>query len=279
MKINANIPTQTISTKNKAKSETEEQQIMDSVAINTSSVEYSSMGKILAKSTYESGCHSSYAEDQRKIQKEGFEAILKNPATTEDEKTLANLGITFGSHYMQDISAARARNKVLKAIMNGVSGPMGTVIADLTFEAGKSVDYAEEQRMVQKNGLEIIAGHSKTTEDEKTLANLGITFGSHYMQDISAARARNKVLNTIIGGISGPIGSVIAKVTYDSGVSVEYASEQRMLQRDGFEAIINNPKTTDEQKALARHGINVGDDYMTDSSAAKARNQILQELY
>jgi len=198
MKINANIPTQTISTKNKAKSETEEQQIMDSVAINTSSVEYSSMGKILAKSTYESGCHSSYAEDQRKIQKEGFEAILKNPATTEDEKTLANLGITFGSHYMQDISAARARNKVL---------------------------------------------------------------------------------NTIIGGISGPIGSVIAKVTYDSGVSVEYASEQRMLQRDGFEAIINNPKTTDEQKALARHGINVGDDYMTDSSAAKARNQILQELY
>jgi len=156
---------------------------------------------------------------------------------------------------------------------------IGQLLAKTTFDCGVSVNTASEQRRIQKEGLASMVANSGTTQDEKTLAGLGITFGDHYMYDVSAARTRNVVLQTIIGGIGGAMGSVIAKVTYDAGVAVKTAEEQRAIQRQGFEAILANPDTTEEQKLLAQRGIDVGDHYMYDTSAAKARNIILQELF
>lgn len=155
---------------------------------------------------------------------------------------------------------------------------IGQLLAKTTFDSGVNVDTAPEQRKIQREGLASIVSNTSTTEDEKTLSTLGITMGDHHMYDVSAARARNVILSAIKNGIEGSIGSVIAKVTYDAGVKMEDAQEQRALQRQGFEAIIANPDTTEEQKLLAKQGIEVGNNDMYDSSAAKARNVILQAI-
>ena len=180
---------------------------------------------------------------------------------------------------MNNTSATKARNVVLQTIIGNISGPIGSAIAKVTYDAGVKVETAKEQRAIQKQGLQGIVANSGATKEEKALAELGIEFGDSYMYDTSATKARNVVLNTIKGGINGSIGSVIAKVTYDAGVAVKTAEEQRAIQRQGFEAILANPDTTEEQKLLAQRGIDVGDHYMYDTSAAKARNIILQELF
>jgi len=237
------------------------------------------MGSVIAKVTYDAGVAVKTAEEQRFIQKDGLQAIKENPKSSQDEKTIAELGIVFGDSYMNNTSATKARNVVLQTIIGNISGPIGSAIAKVTYDAGVKVETAKEQRAIQKQGLQGIVANSGATKEEKALAELGIEFGDSYMYDTSATKARNVVLNTIKGGINGSIGSVIAKVTYDAGVAVKTAEEQRAIQRQGFEAILANPDTTEEQKLLAQRGIDVGDHYMYDTSAAKARNIILQELF
>jgi archaellum component FlaG (FlaF/FlaG flagellin family) len=279
MRIDGNLPITTIKQElpNCAKSDETVKEPADSVILS-SNVEYSKIGQLLAKTTFDSGINVNTAPEQRKIQREGLASIVSNTSTTEDEKTLSTLGITMGDHRMYDVSAARARNIVLSTISGGISGPIGSVVANLTMNAGGKMEDASEQRQVQKDGLQVIAANAKTSQEEKNLASLGVEFGDSRMYDISAAKARNIVLKTISGGISGPIGYVIATVTSEAGGKMQDAPEQRALQRQGLKAIIANPGVSKETKAIAELGVTFGDSRMYDISAARARNVVLSAI-
>ena len=226
------------------------------------SFESSQMGKKLAKLVYDKSVNELYAPCQREIQAKGFDSIISNSNITQDEKDIAGLGVKFGTHLddIKDSSVAKARNEVLSALINPCGGSIGQVIAKVTYDAGVKTQYASEQRTVQQDGLEAIVSNSKTSEDEKALAQLGIKFGTHDIDigDVNVTRARNVILKVLSNPVSDPISIVIQKVIDKIEIGPATA-DGRTVTKDCLEVVISNPDTSEELKSLARHKIEESD--------------------
>ncbi|MHC9542670.1 MAG: hypothetical protein AB9903_24435 [Vulcanimicrobiota bacterium] len=244
-------------------------------------VEYSNDGKIIAQTTkdvYDKG--GIQWKTARDIVNKGLEKIRNNEKTTEDEKVIATMGVDFCYDYMYNDQAARAMASVMNTVSSSMPGPIGSVLAKATLNSYNSgtIEW-KDARKILKKGLETIASNPNTSNDEKAMANMGLDFGNDYMYNDQAARAQSIVVKTLVDPPSGPIAQVLAKTTlnsYNSG-TIQWKDARKII-KEGLEAIIKNPGTSEDEKAIARMGIDFGDDYMHIDQAARIRAAVVKEI-
>lgn len=243
--------------------------------------EYSTDGNILAKTTkdvYDKG--GMQWETARNIVNRGLEKIRTNEKTTVDEKSIARMGVDFGNDYMYNDQAARAMATAVNAISSSMPGPIGSVLANVTLNAynSGSIEW-KDARKILREGLEEIASNPNTSPDEKAMANMGLDFGNDYMYNDQAARIQGEVVKTLINQPTGPVAQVFAKTAlnaYNSG-SMGW-EEARKIMREGFDAIIKNPGTSDDEKVIARMGLDFGDDYMYNDQSARIQAEAMKAI-
>lgn len=155
---------------------------------------------------------------------------------------------------------------------------IGATLAQVAKKSYNSADDWASARKILRDCFDEIASNNQTTEDEKTLANMGTDFGSDYMGGRDAARVRSAVVDTIAFAMPGPIGQVIARTTVNAyGFDMKWGTARKIL-RIGFDTILSNPQTTEDEKSLANMGIDVGNDYMGDRDAARVRIPIMKKI-
>jgi hypothetical protein len=233
-----------------------------------------SIGAVLAHA-----CNSAWADKQwpaaRAITKDGLDVIQTYSPESSDQ-ALAALGNKFGSHAMQDSDAASARRTVLKRIENGDNSNVAQALAQTTVAA-----YGEKQwnaaREITKDGLEAIRSNAQSTPEQKALAQLGVTFGSHSMTDTDAAKSRLTVLKELSNPLSSSLTDEICNVSISAYGEKQWPSA-RAIMKDGFEAVLANPNATAQERELAQLGINVGAHSMSDTEAAQARLKVMKQL-
>jgi hypothetical protein len=137
---------------------------------------------------------------------------------------------------------------------------------------------------ILKDGFETITYTNQATEDEKALAEFGIAVATNTIKQKEganayrdAAKASLEVMNAI--HIGGPIGNVIARSSYDAVKNLDFYDAKRSVLKDGFKAIINNPKTTPEQKAIAQCGIKSISGNISDINASMSGSALMQSLF
>lgn len=238
-------------------------------------VTYTPTGQALARAAKGSYGNKTW-ENAREIMRDSFESIAQSPNTSPSEKAIADLGLRVGAHTMTHDNAASARYSVMQTIAGGVPGPIGAVLAQSAVSAygGKQWDSA---RAISLDGLQTVLKYSPDPGD-KALAQLGVDFGSHQMTHQNAATARLEVLRTIAAGSEDEmIGQVLARTTL-SAFGEKTWDAARAISRDGLKAIAKNETTSPQEKALASLGITFGGHTMPDQDAATARLAVLREL-
>lgn len=238
------------------------------------------IGQVLARTAL--GAYNSTSmtyEVARGVVKDGLEAVSSNDRTSQAEKDLANLGLTFGSGYQYNDEATRMQRKVLQAIRDGGSGPMPQTLASVTLSArNSSFRKWETVRKMEGQGLTAIRDHAEATDYDRTIADLGMNFGDDYMENDDAGKIRRVVLEEIKSPGNGNISYEIARVTrraYGSGIN--YKTGRKIL-RESFETILGRADATESQKTMAQMGVDVGSDRMTDQEASRRRMKILNKI-
>ncbi|MGV8119085.1 MAG: hypothetical protein AB2L14_04895 [Candidatus Xenobiia bacterium LiM19] len=238
------------------------------------------IGVVLANTTLNAYSNHLDWKDARKILKEGLEKICANPNISSDEKSMANMGLDFGDDYMYNDQAARIQSAVVKTLANPPSGPIGQVFARTTINAynSSSIEW-KARRKIMEEGFDAIRENTGTSDDEKALAQMGLDFGDDYMYNDQAARIQSAVMEAIANPPSGTMAQILAKTTinaYNSG-SIEWKARRKIME-EGFQVILNNPKSSETDKTQAQVGIDVGKGFMPDSEAAEMRSDIMQKI-
>ena len=152
----------------------------------------------------------------------------------------------------------------------------------------------KEVMAVMKNAFEAIIASSDTTEEEKSLAKLGLVCNRVYINkalhktNVSSNMAHNVatcIAESIARSFHAPPGFVIGRTALDGynvlgeylnqpsdGYNVlgeylegednisnirQYGEIQKTFLKEGFEGILNNPGTTENEKSLAKKGLEI----------------------
>jgi len=158
---------------------------------NQIKMQYSKEGKFIADTFVKTAKHNKVGlfslpimpsgwRSPEEVLSEGLDAVLSNPKTTDDEKTIARIGQTFASdvnHYYNG-SVNRVLSSVMKAISGQTQGAVGYVLADVINDAARAVNRQDSnsKEQVLLDGLEEISRNPKTTEEQKEIARLSITY-------------------------------------------------------------------------------------------------------
>ena len=220
------------------------------------------VGVVLAKVALEAADNTRKATSANKAIWEGYNAIIANPKTTKEEKDVARLGNEIASHSLDIQEHNRLGFPVIRAISNSISGPIGTVLAKVALDAADNTDKATSANKAIWEGYNAIVANPDTTEDEKAVARLGNAIAGHSLDIQEHNRLGFPIIRALSGTISGPIGHVLAKVSYDAANNTKYAKSANQALWEGFEAIAKNPNSTDLEKTLAQEGIDFSHQYM-----------------
>jgi hypothetical protein len=272
--------------------------------------DYSELCKNLAKIYISSNKNMSTDLAGNTCLEEGFNLILENPEATKEEKTLAKLGLETGNVILTDgkkdtmrcLKAGKkidglimsfehnvnsgsrdVRSKFMEAIGNSISGATGTVLAKVYSEAtGNRISYSNN--IILKQGFKTILESSEATEQQKTLAKLGLKAGkaSEAIVNIEtfipgkddvrfnslpsynrAFEVRSKFMKAIGNSMSGSIGTILAKV-YSDVVSdrdiILTPSERNFILKQGLKAILGSSEATEQQKTFAKFALEADKD-------------------
>ena len=221
-------------------------------------------------------------EAMRTIFMKSLKAVDNCPEATQTEKSLAAMGLKSGSDLMTDKESVTIRAEVLKAIIGAAVGPVGAVIAQTALNSLSNTTFYNwgVPRNVERRAFDAIKENPQTSRDEKALAELGIDFGSDYMNEREAFRVRLPILGYLAHPQDKPMTSVLAGAVLKAAEAKDVtAATSRKIMEKGFEAVLKSPKANAEEKALAKAGIEAGaDPKLSDKKAVQARKKILEEL-
>jgi hypothetical protein len=218
---------------------------------------------------------------QTSVLNDGFSSILKDPASTGMEKTLATLGQTAGNHYdMDSDDATDVRQVIIHAIANPSASPPVENIAAIILAASGKVRAGYYRNAVLADGLQAISKHPSTSEDQKSIADLGLIAGNHYdMSEGDAVAARAAFLKALKGPLPGARGPGIASTTISAVQGIGDPYYANAVYEDGFKAIGGSKNATPLEKALSGLGSASGGHYdMSSSDAQGARSAVMEEL-
>lgn len=241
------------------------------------------MGQVLA-STGLAALPFTTADDKvtRGVAQRTLEAVAASVNTSSSEQEVAALGLDFGSGYQYTDEAAALQRSVLSVIERGTSGPMPSVLADVTLKACSENEFREEKtaRNVEEKGLRAISLHPESKAADKALAVLGIDFGDDYMYNDDAVKVQGAVLDALArpDNENKSLPQILASATkkaYLTGVRFETG---RKILEESFEAILRSSESTEAQRSLAQAGIDLGKESLSDQELCQRRMEILERL-
>lgn len=174
---------------------------------SVNNVKYSKLGGDLAKAASDSAHAVNSDENASSILRKGFYAIIADPFTTADERSLAQMGVNFGVVGVSDSDIAEARYAVMDAIALAMPGPIGGVIAGTAITAyqnvwnnGNSCGHSKWNgaKKVLIEGFNAVISHPETTREERVVAQMGLDVGNG-LDDIQAVSARLPIMHKIAG--------------------------------------------------------------------------------
>jgi hypothetical protein len=209
------------------------------------------LGPALAQTFIKVADNVKLAEPEAHVLWKGFGAIIKNSATTDDEKAVAKLGDSIAQESLDWTEHDLAAYPLMQAISNSVTGPIGTTLAKLAYESADNVKLAESAAHILWKGFDAIIKNSAPTADEKAVARLGDAIAQASMDWTEHDLAAFPVMQAISNSITGPIGTTLAKVAYSAADNVKNAESANEALEKGFTAILKNSGSTTEEKAVA----------------------------
>jgi hypothetical protein len=217
-------------------------------------IQYSQTGKTLAKTFNETASATSYASSANKVLWDGFDTLVKSNETTEDEKAIAKMANAIAKNTLNVQEHNRIAFPIMRAISNSISGPVGVVLAQISLNAANNTEKAESANKVLWSGYNAIINNPAATEDEKAIAKLGDNIANNTLNIQEHNRIAFPIMRSIAGSVGGPIGTVLAQVTHKAASNTEKAESANQVIWAGYDAIINNPQSTEQQKAIAKFG-------------------------
>lgn len=136
--------------------------------------QYSSHGRVITGAFCEKAEEQSNWSEKKETLGDGFKAIVRDPLATQDEKALAKYGMQIAADRVKDATAAKAMLTVMEAIHSAAPGPVGSVIAKMSFDAAKEADNPSDRRDILHKGLHAVADNPGATEEEKERAGEAI---------------------------------------------------------------------------------------------------------
>jgi hypothetical protein len=249
--------------------------------------QYSEEGARIARHSIDASkdIHDSY--DRDKLLDEGLEEIKKSPATTLDEKIIAQFGID-AARCLKDRensfdAFAAISEMTLNSIGAAIPGTIGNVIMGMAGEAAlisqapedrSSLETAARNNLAFHRGLNIMSQHKTGTQEEMAIKELGAQVihlvsndkesntaqgtGTAATKDNGelAERAATILVNALASPLQGCLGRTIASTVHDIVTEDLSTYTKNCVLGYGLTAIQDNPKSTPVEKAMARFSKN-----------------------
>ena len=224
------------------------------ININTVRPTYSKVGVALAKQTSNSYGSATQWDDADRFVASGLKTIASSQSTTSAEKTIAKLGFDMGNHAgMNYDNSARAGFAAIKTIASSVGGPLGAVLAKTVGSAYGGADEWDDADRIVQTGLNTISQSPDVEQIDRDVANLGFAMGNFGgMEWDNSARARFAAIDVLQTSPTGETGDILASVALKAYGRADQWDDADNITGAGLKAIINNPKSSDLDKALAK---------------------------
>jgi hypothetical protein len=243
-------------------------------------------GIVLAKLyNYTAACCNHWICKNIIIEK-GFNALLANPNATKEEKNITKVALEASKNATCDLGIEekdgesrpatgywenlkfrdvyQARSKFMEAITNGGSISKVSDLAKLHCDAAKNCNMWDNKNVVLKQGFKAILASSEATEDEKTLAKLGIEASeglisqrSYSTVDVTEAtyQATIEFMEAIINGVNISKVSDLAQLYCKATWKCSLPYNRNLIVDKGFKAILSRPDVTKEEKNFIKLGL------------------------
>jgi hypothetical protein len=130
----------------------------------------------------------------------------------------------------------------------------GAQIASDAYDRASKEPLADGANKVLWNGYNRILSSPATTDDEKAIARFGDAVSRVTMDLVEHNRVAFPLIKSLAWPVNGPVGHVLGKIIYDTANNVKLAKTANEVLWKSYDAIIDNPRTTDDEKAIARLG-------------------------
>ncbi|MGV8125032.1 MAG: hypothetical protein AB2L14_35235 [Candidatus Xenobiia bacterium LiM19] len=208
-----------------------------------------------------------------------FQKILDSPARSQDEKILASFGRMIGGRLekgsiLDDESPAKAMGSIISAISAPLSGSIGSTVAKTALQALGNIgsgftlknvlngNIMERNRLkwgykdeILSKGFETIIESRSTSEDQKSLARLGLAIAYRDGYRKTMVNARAIVMDAIAHPLSGPVAGILARAILSAEREGDSFDSSLMLYR-GLDEISTNSKVPDTVRKIAEEGKN-----------------------
>ena len=194
---------------------------------------------------------------------EGCRAIADNRNTTEDEKALARIGQYLAKNRtpyknLPPAFTAAGQVEILNSIKDQKEVPVGKLLAGSSLRA-----YEKASQLTGKPAMAVytslgagydeLLNHPDVSGDEKTIARLGkeyLPYATVALQgDAGAAMA------ALAASPANAMAQVIAHVVCQTHGSSGQSSGDLAVLEAGFQEIVDNPKSSDQERGTAQRGI------------------------
>lgn len=133
-------------------------------------------------------------------------------------------------------------------------------IARAELERAMALDDGEKKDAVSHHALQDIYQHTSSTADEKLLSRWGLDQENFYVSPGAAAEMRMGILNALATPVAGPLSAIVAGIYLNAVNGKSISVDQGVtVAASACSTILNNPSSSDDEKSLARLGLNVND--------------------
>lgn len=224
--------------------------------------------EVIAQTALNAARACTDSENRHRINKVAFEELLTHPSSTPEQQIIAQFGKDLWDVISGNDSMARATGVAVEALTKPITDPFVKVIADISLAvSGKSRDDEENYRILGK-GLERIQ-KSRASDEQKALAEYGITVGNQTSGYGPGAQAMEKIFSLINTPESGPVWRTIARTAPAVASAVRDPEESCKSLRAAFIYLQGKAAMPPEVKDIARKALQAASD-APDTPAASA---------
>lgn len=131
----------------------------------------------------------------------------------------------------------------------------GVETAKAAIEKMKATQGNAQKREVLHDSFKAMAQDQSVSKDERSLASLAVEINKGDLLPKEGANALHVMTSAIAFSIPGPVGNVIAAVSYKSAKSTFVSLSKTGILNSGFKELVANPRVSGNKKEMAEKGL------------------------
>lgn len=233
----------------------------------------------IARLTLDSCKGVSDSNSLRNLQWYGLKAILDNPKTGAEEKTLAQFANSFDSRYVNTEYITRAREIALKELVAPLKKPYAELLPGLCLQMVDGVTDENSANNLLWYGLKALNESPRTDPLRKPLMELGLNVNPSHVTREPMVRLRKAIMEKVNAAETASTATMLA------GVALDVVKPSAGSPNDGinilwytFDAINKSPLANSKEKSLAKKGLQVGSGSPDAGARLKAQQAVMEEI-